>query len=751
MGDKVKGRYPIILMVSLLLFSVLAAGCIDENGDEEDEEIEDDEGPSIPGTTTQLSGDTLDSIVSVSEDKGDITFQSSDPVISGIEKGDVLSFGISEKTPYGLLRKVTGIERSGSRTTLKTEQATIEEAVEDGRAEYNQTLSQPLKTVESNAGVVMKNNRTRSADDGIGFEDVVLYEEGGAKILLNGYLDLDFELIFILDIEDFHIVECTFGTRTTFDGELSVTSDGELEVDVEITVARFEFTPVIIPIGGVQIVIVPVLSLLIGSSGTVSSGFTMSAGQNTVLESTVSHPDWAPVKDFTSNFEYQTPQITGGYYLRCYAGPRMDLLLYGVVGPFIKAQGYVRSESNDEGNWWLYGGLSFGIGFRIEVLGKTIKEWEDDSIIDFGRLIASSMDDLAGGWVVEKLDIGLQMTDTLFIEGPGGEIAVLYTSIDPDTGYFPIRMASLHGGIWSFEELVYSNSDDRFDACFGPGGELFLAYYDGGMDQKLHLDIWDKGSVDRYEYRDGDMPGRYVSEIRLTLDERGWPNIYYVLFKSTGSGGFFEYADAILKKAVLSDGVFTNSTILKGEEMSLTGLDMERAGNGDLHLAYFKVNTEGYGQELIHSKYSDGAWSNRTIFQEETVWNNPSLTFLEIDGNGDPVVLFDDNNGSVHFMRYSSGNWVKGESPGVKSPEMGLVSLYLIDGATPVCSYMDSSGTSGKALYYSVLREEGWDRVEPFNWTGWRFPGGTNIAQSGEKVLVAFNDGSYLRIARKDL
>ncbi|MDG6224806.1 MAG: hypothetical protein QCI82_04750 [Candidatus Thermoplasmatota archaeon] len=733
------------IVTLLFLFSVISSGCLEI--EEEKEGEEGDDVIIVPETTQQLGGDVLDYIESVSDDASKIVFYRAD--LSHIDRGDIISFGISKHTPYGLLRRVVGIERSGSRVALETEQATLEEAVKEGRVEYNQTLSGPLKTIHSLPGVTMENERTRSGLDAVSFEDVVLHEEGGSRLLLDGYLDLDFDLLFVLEMEDFSIVDCTFGAKSTFHGELVVTSEGEIDIDSKLEVARYQFPPFIIPMGAIEIVIVPVLSLTIGTRGSVAAGTSMRALQNTDVEVRVAHPNWDPIKDFTSNFEYDTPSLSDGISIRCQAGPEMQVLIYGVLGPYISARGYVMGESAGE-SWWLYGGLSFGMGFRIEVLGVSIKDWENSTIIDFRRLIASSMEDMAQGWVVEKVDYAAQLTIPIMIRNPDGDMAIVYTSIDPETGYFPIKMALLKDGTWSFEDLVRSNSDDTMDACFGPDGGIVLAYYHGGMSSRIHLVFWNGRTVRGYEYKDSDLAGRFVSEMKLTMDDEGRPNLYYVLYKNTG-GGFFRFEEAILKRAVFEDGGFSNETIVSGDGISITGLDLKRAKDDALHLTYFKVDIDAFTQELVHHRYADGVREDQSVFHEDVVWNNPSSSFMDIDEKDDPVLLFDDNNGTFQFMRYTDGRWITGDPPGVKTPNLGLVSLHLLEGVDPVCGHISSSGSQARSLYYSVLKEDGWDRVEVFNWTGWRHPGGTDISQTDERLLVAFNDGLFLRVARRDV
>ncbi|MEA3557737.1 MAG: hypothetical protein U9R75_00615, partial [Candidatus Thermoplasmatota archaeon] len=335
MGEPMVDRYLKAMLVSFIVVFTSLSGCFgsDDGPSDNDHKVDDD--VTTPETTKQLDNEALSSMTSISEDGSEMVFKGFD--LPDIEEEDVLSLGISENTPYGLLRKVTGIRTEGDQTTLTTKQATIEDAVEEGRIEYRENITIPEKLTYSVDGVSLWTEPTRSGGDGIIFQNVELYKGDPGSIILNGLLDMDFDLIFILDLEDFSITECSFGARTTFTGELNITSDGDMEFDTELEVSRIEFTPFIIPMGPIELVLVPVLSLVIGSEGTVSSGLCVTSRQDTILDVSVEHPGWQPTKDFTSNFEYSTPTLSNGTSVNCYAGPEMALLLWGVAGPYITA------------------------------------------------------------------------------------------------------------------------------------------------------------------------------------------------------------------------------------------------------------------------------------------------------------------------------------------------------------------------------------------------------------------------------
>jgi len=69
----------------------------------------------------------------------------------------------------------------------------------------------------------------------------------------------------------------------------------------------------------------------------------------------------------------------------------LALLLYGVIGPQAKIDAYLKLEANlGLTPWWkLYGGLEVPVSIKVEVLGRTIAEWNNVPI-SVGVLIAQA-------------------------------------------------------------------------------------------------------------------------------------------------------------------------------------------------------------------------------------------------------------------------------------------------------------------------------------------------------------------------
>ncbi|MGB5695112.1 MAG: hypothetical protein WBM46_05635 [Polyangiales bacterium] len=75
--------------------------------------------------TKELDADTLAALTSVSEDQATLTFSGATELLDQLEPPNILLSGASAKTPQGLLRRVTSVDRSGDEVIVQTEPSTV--------------------------------------------------------------------------------------------------------------------------------------------------------------------------------------------------------------------------------------------------------------------------------------------------------------------------------------------------------------------------------------------------------------------------------------------------------------------------------------------------------------------------------------------------------------------------------------------------------------------------------------------------
>ncbi|MDB4941014.1 MAG: repeat protein [Labilithrix sp.] len=116
-------------------------------------------------TTKILDADALGRLSDVSPDQTTMTFGSTNAAIDGIAVNDVVVGGVSAKTPYGAMRKVTAIAKTGAGTTLTTQPAALAEVIEKGTIPVPRTLLQPAGVkAKLEDGVTMKSRVLRPGE-----------------------------------------------------------------------------------------------------------------------------------------------------------------------------------------------------------------------------------------------------------------------------------------------------------------------------------------------------------------------------------------------------------------------------------------------------------------------------------------------------------------------------------------------------------------------------------------------------------
>ena len=316
----------------------------------------------IPETTKPLSDSTTQYLTSVSGDGAVFTFSETTPELESLETGDVIAGGVTDATPYGFLRKVTNISTAatsasvqGSQVVVTTEQATLEEAIEDGVIHVSKCLEQMVIPI-----------------------DEVLYEDEDGEVALNGQITVQpcFDLTVVID--GHHLEELTFIDRTDQTADLELTADIEKSIQEEKEVFRQPLAAITVP---PVVVIVPVLSVNVGLDGSVEAHFSAGLTQTATLTAGVTYEDdegWGWIADFDNHFDPVTPTLSGTLDLKAYAGPRLTLLINGVVAPYAEIDGYLRLDADVNATpWWqLYGGLDAVVGAKVEILGWMLLDYE---------------------------------------------------------------------------------------------------------------------------------------------------------------------------------------------------------------------------------------------------------------------------------------------------------------------------------------------------------------------------------------
>jgi len=351
----------------------------------------------VPDTTKVLSETTLQRLSSISDDGAVFTFSEMTPELEALQVGDVMVGGVTDLAPHGFLRKVVNVSTADGQVVVVTEQATIEEAIEEGLIRTHKTLTPgDVQASIQRPGVSLSMVPQAQGHFFITIRNVVLFDADGNsattgdQVRANGQITLEPSFDFEMVIKWFSIRRLSFTARAVENAELGITADiAHTGIHKKKEIARYYFEP--IPVS--EVVIVPVLTINVGLDGSVDVGVSTSVTQQATLTAGLNYDDggWSEVSDFSNEFDYTPPTPTAGSDFKAYAEAQLTLLIYGVAGPHADIRAYLRLEADVYPSpWWkLYGGLEVPVGVKVEIFSRVLAGYEA-TLIDFVLLLAQA-------------------------------------------------------------------------------------------------------------------------------------------------------------------------------------------------------------------------------------------------------------------------------------------------------------------------------------------------------------------------
>jgi Big-like domain-containing protein len=367
----------------------------------------------LADTTVVFDEAATETLTSASPDGSVLTFATGSEAVATLETGDVMVIGVSEHSPGGLLRKVESITISGDETIVVTSQAAIEDAVQEGEmtVEHELVPATATEMIAYYPGVTLRNLES-GVDPALAMSNTFTVDlhcvpvdldddpdNGENQITIDG--SLEFTLGFKLNIKVswFKLSKVEF---SVFAGE-SLTLDAfanfSREIQKRIEIGRINFSPICFMAGPLPVWITPRIVLSVGLDGSVSaelhSSLTQGMSVEPYLRWTRDSGEWTSGIDFVNDgFEVGPPEASASCEAKLSAGPELQMLLYGVAGPLLGAEGYLEfcmTASPHTGiDWALYRGFAVNIGASLSAIGNL----EDIRIpvLDFRDLILESSD-----------------------------------------------------------------------------------------------------------------------------------------------------------------------------------------------------------------------------------------------------------------------------------------------------------------------------------------------------------------------
>lgn len=348
--------------------------------------------PIIPPTTNPLPPETTAELLSVSPDGVTYTFDTMTSALAAVAPGEIIVAVPSTAAPNGFLRRVTAINTTGGDVVVQTQPATLEDAIQQGEVIFSRRLtSEGLAAQDLAPGVTLQPSSAMSPQAAFYLEinDVVIHDDDGNpgttndQVVANGSIEFEPTLNFSLLIRQGAIeyLQFTVDARETADLEIEARLAAAGLKKEKLLGDPIHLQTFVVWVGPVPIVFAPVLTFQIGIDGSVHVGVTTGVTQELTASAGVRYTNqtWGPVSGLTNSFTWTPPTLHAGLDLKGYASARLQVLIYGVVGPYGDVGPYLKLEADTAAMpWWqLYGGLEVPVGVRVDLLGyKEIASYE---------------------------------------------------------------------------------------------------------------------------------------------------------------------------------------------------------------------------------------------------------------------------------------------------------------------------------------------------------------------------------------
>ncbi len=330
----------------------------------------------IPPTTKVLGPEGIAQLETVTNE-GKLVFPTPSSYAQHLEEGDIVIAGVSEKTPYGLLRRITDVTRDAHSIDLQTIPASLEEAVEEGTLRTHIDFSKAyLDTPRINANTETRTDALRGE----------LHEEGTMKIdfgnteltsgiEVNGYAQLTVGVDVEIEIKQFTLEHFKLGVTGNEKLALEFIAAYERAYEKELPpVEPIPLKPFTIWAWGIPIVIFPHYSVTLGFEAGAKIDLSAAIEQEARAEVGLVYDKetgFAPVSDFQNGYHLLYDPDFVGITGRGELFVKHKLLFapYNIGGVFVSFRGGVGAEVSLE-ELVVYANLGVGAGAELKALRR---------------------------------------------------------------------------------------------------------------------------------------------------------------------------------------------------------------------------------------------------------------------------------------------------------------------------------------------------------------------------------------------
>lgn len=317
------------------------------------------------------------------------TFSQETDVVKNLEVGSIMVDSSSNLAPYGYLRRVTSINNTKGEITINTEQAQLVDLADTGSIRFR-TGKIPQSRVEKivlSEGVKWVGQKDPNFSV-YSFDYTKTYSGSNGEFTVEGHTSLDMDFFFDLDwhwewelnLTLGHPVVDLFesGVEINQVASIQTVATGAYQLSGEKeTLAEFYFTPWTFMVGIFPVVLVPKVELFLQANGEIVAEFTAGASEEFTgrlgTRKRDGH-DWEEIAESSYTTDVSAPNMSYAINYNAHIGPKVSLMLYGVVGPHANATAFAELNSTLEeihGLWDLYFmvGVRAQVGVTVDVVG----------------------------------------------------------------------------------------------------------------------------------------------------------------------------------------------------------------------------------------------------------------------------------------------------------------------------------------------------------------------------------------------
>ena len=407
------------------------------------------------------------------------------------EKGDIICSAPSRNAPQGFLYRVKEVTTTGSKTTVATEFATIEEAVEE--ADVDQTFDLTVIDVEEVEGVEIEelpetySSQLRVASISAGVK-LNIDKPIDENLHIKGVIELKTSVRCEIKLGFFKLNRFLLTTQPKFKAQLAATIEGKVEKDITFPITTMNCAPVTFWAGILPVVFTPKISIVgvLTTKGEVKLhatlvdwdySYTFGVRYQNGTLSAISENTSKPAK-YMEDVQFV---LTGEMKLQPKLSYRYDLYnsgsYAGLLGDFyakLKVQDNVGSDIKLAFSC----GLDFGADAQLKVLGY--------------KLGSLKVNFLSFEWLIWEKKWGLAENDPDFWKPKKGDVYVAGRSyIEPGYHFATIWKNGIE------QKLPLTNGANQAYASFiyVYGNDVFIVGYELNAQGKYIAKFWKNGIV----------------------------------------------------------------------------------------------------------------------------------------------------------------------------------------------------------------------------------------------------------------